>query len=98
MTVETLLAEIDALGTLPFGWDGASAAAPDKLALGEARDFAKRCPSFADILSARPEVDGSVLLDVGDRRGGLYRFLGTGRLVVITRAGSCSISLDEVRV
>jgi hypothetical protein len=97
VTTESLLADIDALGALPFGWDGVSAEVPSPLALQEARDFARSCPALASILRARADVDGSVLLDVGDRRGGSYRFRGTGRLIIMTRSGACSISLDEVR-
>jgi len=88
MGLDALIGEIQSLAELGVGWDGETAAAPDRRAVALAADLARAVGPDARGLSASLHVDGSVIIDVADGEAGTFRVRGDGTVVyVVPRIG-----------
>jgi len=83
---DALVAELEELRELPKGWDGEGAEAPIPDAVAEAVMFVR---SVGDYLASRleptPDVDGSMLLEIGDGSRGSLRFRGDHTIICAIR-------------
>jgi hypothetical protein len=82
---DALVADLQELRELHAGWDGEGAAAPLPEAIRDAMSFVRAAGDLARPFEPTPDVDGSILLEMGDGSEGSLRFRGDHTIVYAIR-------------
>jgi len=80
-STERLIGDLAELRDLRADWDGEGAAAPLAAAIDDAISFVRIAGNLAGLLEPTPDVDGSVLLEIGDGSEGSLRFRGDHTII-----------------
>jgi hypothetical protein len=89
---DALIAELEELRGLPEGWDGEGAETPIPAAIDEAISFVRSAEDrLVSRLEPTPDVDGSILLEIGDGSEGALRFRGDHTIVHAIRGAAPGI-------
>lgn len=88
---DALVADLQEMRELQKGWDGEEAAAPLREAIRDAILFVRAIGDFARCLEPTPDIDGSILLEIGDGSDGSLRFRGDHTIIYAIRGAAPGI-------